>query len=242
MRQVTFILLAGVAGLATAGLLVADAEAGTLLGRDASECEIARQLNIAKPGCDAPRTRGLAIGNIDQMPAAPPPTSRPAQAAAPPPAPPAPEPVRPAATAPPPRPAERVDRPATPRPTQAARPSQPVRQQYTAAFEINFEFGSTRLTRDARDILDRVGAVLSSAQAGDARFLIVGHTDSVGSARSNLRLSRARAASVVDYLTRVHGVSSRRLEAVGRGESEPLNRRNPAAAENRRVEIVNLGS
>lgn len=204
-----------------------------VMGREASECDIAASLNIEKPGCPAPsgqrvRTRGLAIGNADVMPPSPPP---------------APESnMAPAATSAP----MRVE--PTPAPTQRAQPStaqprtQAPRQQVSAAFKINFEFGSTRLTGESRDILDRVGAVLNSPAASSIRFRIVGHTDAVGSASTNQDLSRRRAYAVVDYLMEVHGIARNRLEAVGMGESDLLNPRNPRGGENRRVEIINLGS
>ena len=73
------------------------------------------------------------------------------------------------------------------------------------------------------------------------RFRVAGHTDSVGSAARNQTLSEQRAQSVVTYLTTTHHLAPARLEAVGKGSSEPLIPANPTAGENRRVEITNLG-
>ena len=39
------------------------------------------------------------------------------------------------------------------------------------------------------------------------------------------------------YLVQVHGIAGRRLVALGKGKSEPLNRANPYAPENRRVQV-----
>jgi outer membrane protein OmpA-like peptidoglycan-associated protein len=73
---------------------------------------------------------------------------------------------------------------------------------------------------------------------------VSGHTDSRGDADYNLRLSKNRAQSVVDYLVR-NGIPSRRLKAVGYGEIRPIARNenpdlsdNPVGRQlNRRIEI-----
>jgi len=48
------------------------------------------------------------------------------------------------------------------------------------------------------------------------------HTDSRGSDKANLKLSKARAQTCVDYLVKEKGIDPRRLIAEGRGELEPL--------------------
>ncbi len=76
----------------------------------------------------------------------------------------------------------------------------------------------------------------------DVRIEIAGHTDSYGSAESNLALSQRRAEAVRDYLIRVHGIPARRLTARGYGESAPIasNAAESGRAQNRRVELVVL--
>jgi len=241
-------LLACAAGVLMTGALAGPAAADepTVLGNNPSECEIAAGLGVTKPGCPPlkqkkPGTRGLAIGNIDQMPS---PTPGPAGSAAPPAAY-APQPATPATNPPPlsPSASEPDQSPAAARPAHASKPApaRPAqsRQEYTAAFQINFEFGSARLTSDARQVLERVGSVI--AAAGNTRFRISGHTDSVGSAERNLTLSEQRAQAVVDYLVSEKGINPQQLQSVGLGQSRPINRANPRAPENRRVEITNLG-
>ena len=50
-----------------------------------------------------------------------------------------------------------------------------------------------------------------------------------GSTDANMRLSKDRAAAVVDYLTSHDGIAPERLSSVGKGSSEPLNLRVPTA-------------
>jgi len=118
----------------------------------------------------------------------------------------------------------------------------PVAQEHTAAFQIRFEFGSARLTGEARQLLDRIGSVLAAPTAAGARYRISGHTDGVGSTTRNQKLSEDRAEAVKGYLVTRFGLEAGRVDAVGKGASELRNRQDPGAAENRRVEITNLGS
>src|SRR6478752_1650752 len=73
------------------------------------------------------------------------------------------------------------------------------------------------------------------------KFLIVGHTDAVGDRKSNLTLSQKRADAVRDALVTTFGIAPARIVSVGLGEEQLQNRKNPDAAANRRVQIVNVG-
>lgn len=70
---------------------------------------------------------------------------------------------------------------------------------------------------------------------------IVGHTDSDGDASYNQNLSERRALSVTDILIGA-GVAPSRLQAIGRGETQPVasNLTDAGKAQNRRVDIVIL--
>ena len=120
-------------------------------------------------------------------------------------------------------------------------PPPPAPPVFAAAFEISFEFGSARLSRTSAKLLGRIATVLASPEAAAVRFRIVGHTDGVGRPEDNLRLSLQRAMAVRDYLVKQARMDAGRFEVAGRGATELLNKANPAAAENRRVEIANLG-
>ena len=109
-------------------------------------------------------------------------------------------------------------------------------------FQVQFAFGSADLTNDARAVLNELGTALNSDQLTPFRFRITGHTDAVGENRFNLSLSEQRAKAVQDYLTANFGINQSRLESVGLGESMLLVPENPSADENRRVEIMNVGT
>ncbi len=109
------------------------------------------------------------------------------------------------------------------------------------SMQLTFNFNSDRLSVDAKTTLNNLGKALENKLANFA-FRIEGHTDSVGSDVYNQSLSERRAKSVKTYLVDNFNVNVSQLETVGRGEAEPINPSKPAAAENRRVKIVTLGS
>jgi outer membrane protein OmpA-like peptidoglycan-associated protein len=101
---------------------------------------------------------------------------------------------------------------------------------------VNFEFNKSRLTPDARKVLDFVAQSLAAHP--EARVEVAGYTDNIGSAAYNQRLSLARARSVRAYLIS-RGVNAQQLTAVGHGKEDPVapNTTDEGRAENRRVEL-----
>jgi outer membrane protein OmpA-like peptidoglycan-associated protein len=79
----------------------------------------------------------------------------------------------------------------------------------------------------------------SLQQYPKSNLLIVGHTDTVGTASYNDDLSRRRAAAAANYLVS-EGVARARLQTTGLGETEPVAKSNTEAdmAKNRRVEVA----
>ena len=104
---------------------------------------------------------------------------------------------------------------------------------------VNFEFGKATLIPVSRDILRTISDVLD--RYPNLRIQVAGHTDNVSSDAFNLRLSRDRAQTVVDYLVG-SGIDADRLESVGYGERRPIasNDTETGRALNRRVEFTVL--
>jgi outer membrane protein OmpA-like peptidoglycan-associated protein len=99
-----------------------------------------------------------------------------------------------------------------------------------------FETGKATLQPEAYAVLDELVAYLN--RKDDQRIEIGGHTDNVGKAASNLKLSLDRATAVMDYLVS-KGIDAGRLEAKGYGMTEPIEENTTASgrAQNRRTEV-----
>jgi outer membrane protein OmpA-like peptidoglycan-associated protein len=123
----------------------------------------------------------------------------------------------------------------SPQPTPDAHPS--VRLN-----AIIFEPGLAKLKPESLDELRNLGIALNQIVKDGPKLPIEGHTDKKGTAAYNFALSKRRAEAVKDYLVRDIGVPADRLEAVGKGFSEPVNPGDPYAPENRRVVVVNIGA
>lgn len=104
-------------------------------------------------------------------------------------------------------------------------------------YGIHFDTGSSKLRPDSLPALNAVLGLINN-HAG-SRWIISGHTDNQGSDRLNVPLSKARAASVVTWLT-AHGVAGNRLEPEGFGASRPVADNATASGRflNRRVEVT----
>lgn len=102
---------------------------------------------------------------------------------------------------------------------------------------ILFDTGKSTFKKQAVDVLTAMTTIFKEYPQAD--FVIAGHTDSVGSDRSNQLLSERRAAAVRDYLIS-NGINADRLTTVGFGESKPVDTNNTAAGRqnNRRTEVT----
>lgn len=106
-------------------------------------------------------------------------------------------------------------------------------------FEINFEFDSATIKQSSIPDLIELGKALKNPQLGDAKVMLIGHTDAKGAEQYNQDLSERRAHSVASFLQDI-GIKSGRLVPLGFGEDRLKNANDPEAGENRRVEVVNV--
>jgi outer membrane protein OmpA-like peptidoglycan-associated protein len=104
-----------------------------------------------------------------------------------------------------------------------------------ASVNITFATGSAEITSTSRSALDVIARALTSDRLARFTFAVEGHADPRGDDDFNLRLSQARAESVVSYLVETHGLPINRLQPVGKGETDLARPESPTAPENRRV-------
>ncbi|MCL2888288.1 MAG: OmpA family protein [Elusimicrobia bacterium] len=112
----------------------------------------------------------------------------------------------------------------------------PVFQNTPKAY---FAFNKFVLNDTSKETLNAVAQKLQNA--GNMDILIIGHTDSVGSAAYNQKLSEKRAKEVYTYLTN-KGIKVHSMRYYGMGKTQPAatNATSAGRAKNRRVEIMEL--
>lgn len=115
-----------------------------------------------------------------------------------------------------------------------------VHSEVTFRGDDMFGAGQVEVSDRVLPVLDKVASEINKVTG---KVTVIGHTDNVPikTARfpSNQALSEERATTVIEYLAG-KGVAKGRLEAIGKGDSEPLGPNTTAAerSRNRRVEIV----
>ena len=112
----------------------------------------------------------------------------------------------------------------------------PDELKVTVGNDVLFDFNSTALRSSSRSSLREMADVFDKYP--NTTISVQGHTDSIGKASYNQRLSERRASSVARYLETI-GVRSGRVETIGYGESRPKasNSTSSGRQQNRRVEI-----
>jgi OmpA-OmpF porin, OOP family len=103
---------------------------------------------------------------------------------------------------------------------------------------IFFDFGKADVKPESDVALKEVVKLLQTKPT--LKLWVVGHTDYVGGAESNITLSNARAAAVVKVLTQRMSIDAKRLAPFGAGPYAPVasNKADDGRARNRRVELV----
>jgi outer membrane protein OmpA-like peptidoglycan-associated protein len=110
--------------------------------------------------------------------------------------------------------------------------------------DVLFDLGKAEIRPEAEAALDKVGAVIQ--QFPNSKVWIDGYTDSIGSQKKNLALSKERAGAVKRWLVKKRGLPARNITTEGFGEEKPVapninadGSDNPEGrAQNRRVQIT----
>jgi len=107
-------------------------------------------------------------------------------------------------------------------------------------YGILFATGSDVVQAESAPVLRQISAYLVANP--DTKLQIVGHTDNVGAAASNLDLSKRRAASVARVLANDFKIAAERFKTDGMGDTKPVssNAKPEGRAMNRRVEFIKL--
>ena len=107
---------------------------------------------------------------------------------------------------------------------------------------IFFDTAKSDIKPESGPAIDEIAKLLTNNPA--LKVGIVGHTDMVGDATANLKLSQARAQSVITDLVSRHGIAAARLVAFGAGPWAPVasNKTDDGRARNRRVELVEIAT
>lgn len=102
---------------------------------------------------------------------------------------------------------------------------------------INFSFKTGSAAVPEADAA-QFGKYGEFVKRNDYGVKVIGHTDSVGSLKSNQKLSERRAATVAEII-KAKGVPAEHIETMGKGETEPIadNKTKEGRAKNRRVEL-----
>lgn len=111
-----------------------------------------------------------------------------------------------------------------------------------AIYGIYFDTAKSDLKPESDPALAEIAKLLKEHPA--LKVYVVGHTDMAGDPASNVKLSQARAQSVVAALTTKFAIPAVRLIAFGAGPYAPVatNRSEDGRGKNRRVELVEIAT
>ena len=108
--------------------------------------------------------------------------------------------------------------------------------------DIQFEYNSARISQASLPAVQELGKALSTPELKGSTFVVAGHTDAIGGDAFNQDLSERRADTIKRYLAEKYGIAGADLVTVGYGKGKLKDPSAPAAAVNRRVQVVNLNS
>ncbi|MDT8453485.1 MAG: OmpA family protein [Gammaproteobacteria bacterium] len=111
-------------------------------------------------------------------------------------------------------------------------------EEYCTVLDIEFDIKQNQVHVEDREKMAALATFMKKYPNTTA--VIEGHSDNVGDSDYNLKLSRQRADSVVEYLVKEHQINASRLKAVAYGETRPraYNMSSEGQQSNRRVDAV----
>lgn len=109
---------------------------------------------------------------------------------------------------------------------------------HVSIYGIYFDTGKADIKPESDAAISEIAKLLQNNTS--LKIYVVGHTDSVGSFDSNMKLSKDRAEAVTKTLISKHGIASDRLKSHGVSSLAPVatNDTEEGKQKNRRVELV----
>ncbi|HWJ72763.1 MAG TPA: OmpA family protein [Kaistia sp.] len=107
--------------------------------------------------------------------------------------------------------------------------------------QIQFALNSDIIRPESYSTIGSIADALHHPILAGYKFVVTGNTDTTGDRQSNLVLSQKRADAVMAALVTTYGVDPARLEAVGLGEENLQDTKDPKDPLNRRVQLINIG-
>lgn len=122
------------------------------------------------------------------------------------------------------------------KPQAAAAPE--ILEKGRTTLKVLFDTNKAVIKKNSFKDVDNLADVMKNNP--DLNVIIEGHTDSVGSAEANKKLSQKRADAVKQYMVKKTGIDAKRITAQGFGEDKPVasNDTKEGRAQNRRVEAA----
>jgi OmpA-OmpF porin, OOP family len=113
-----------------------------------------------------------------------------------------------------------------------------IQSGHMAVYGIYFDSGKSTIKKDSDQALNEIAKLLNNNPK--LKLFVVGHTDSDGNLKYNMKLSDERAKAVTQILVNQYKIEKNRLNSKGLGPLAPVasNRSNDGRAKNRRVELV----
>jgi len=129
--------------------------------------------------------------------------------------------------------------PYPPPPPPVVRPA-PAPKRFTFSADALFDFNQATVKPEGRRQLDKLAADLTGAKFDVieiAMVTVTGHTDRVGSAEYNVRLSMRRAEAVKAYLAEL-GIPAVKIVAIGKGETHPVTKSGECKGDTASKELI----
>jgi outer membrane protein OmpA-like peptidoglycan-associated protein len=103
---------------------------------------------------------------------------------------------------------------------------------------IQFDADTPIIQPASYQTVGRIADAMVHASLLPYTFLIVGHVESNGRREANVILSQRRADAIRDVLVNTFKISAKRLQSIGLGEEQFLDRARPASAVNGQTQVL----